>query len=203
MEAFNIENQDGYSNAEDKPKKAGFFSKEKRAARKEARVQRRVYRKAKRGAKPLRTIIQGGVKKFKNLIHPVKKNADGTGTRPDGSVVPKSDMGSISAPQGLNLGKNITMDFSKSDLQNKAAEVIMDGGMPVVVTTIPEQETVVIDGQVFKTSDTIEVSPTREAVDKKGMSTTTKWIIGGSVGLVVLGIIGFVIYKRRRNSITS
>lgn len=189
---FVIENGDGYSLAtgpetDKKPKKARYFSKERRDARK-------AERKAKHGARPLKSVVQGGVKKFKDILHPVTKNADGSGTKADGTIVPAQRMGTIAAPKGLNVAP---LNFDKMDVAGKAAEAIIEAGEPKVAVVIPANETTTVAGEVFKTSDT--VAATGEVADKKeGMSTTTKIIIGVGAGLLVLGVVVYLV-KRKNN----
>lgn len=188
-EIFFIENLDGYSMAEG-DKKAGYFSKEKRDARKEKRATRR---KARAGAQPLKSFIVGGVQKFKHILHPVKKNADGTGTKPDGTIVPASRMGVIAAPKGLNFPP---LNFDKADASNKAVEMITESGVPQAAVTIPINETIKAIGAngvegTYKTDDT-SLELTGAADTKQGMSTQAKVLVGVGAGLLVVGIIYLV-----------
>ncbi len=185
--------------------KGGFFSKEKRDARKDVRTAKkevRVALKAKAGARPLKSFVQGGVKKFHDILHPVSKNADGslTKTLPNGTTenVAKSDVMQIPVPSALNTKLNLPpLLFDKKDLSGKAAQVVMDSGAPKVATVHMPSETTQLtadDGTIatYKNSD-VE----KEGADKKegeGMSTTTKVLIAvGSVGLI-----GLVIYLIKR-----
>lgn len=191
---YTIENYDGYSMAEG-DKKAGFFSKEKREERKEKRIERRAARK---GAKPLKVIVQNGVKKFKQILSPVTKNADGTGTKADGTIVPATRMGTINPPKGINVP---ALNFDKMDAVNKTVEVLADSGKPELAVTVPENDTVTaVDSNgvasVYKKSDTVVALAPEAPKVKEPLSTTTKWLIGG-VAVAVLAIVAVIIYKKR------
>lgn len=203
---YTIENYDGYSMAEG-DKKGGFFSKERRDERKEKRAERRAARK---GAKPLKVIIQDGVKKFKKILTPVKKNADGSGTKPDGTIIPASRMGTINAPKMLNVA---SLNFDKADVLDKTVEVLTESGKPEIAVTVPDNDTVTAvdekgNTNVYKKSDTVPVPDGKTAAqaiaaatpvggsEQSPMSATTKWLIGGAA-VAVLAIIGVVIYKKR------
>lgn len=191
---FIIENMDGYSFVDGpekgkKPKKARYFSKERRDARK-------AERKAKHGARPLKSVVQGGVKKFKDILHPVKKNADGTGTKADGTIIPSHRMGTIAAPKGFSVAP---LNFDKLDVAGKAAEAIIEAGEPKVAVVIPANETTTVGAEVFKTSDTVVAVGGVPVVDTKegGMSTTTKIIIGVGAGLLVLGVVVYLVKRKK------
>lgn len=189
---FVIENGDGYSlvtgaEKEKKQKKAGYFSKERRAERKATR-------KAKHGARPLKSVVQGGVKKFKDILHPVTKNADGSGTKADGTIVPKERMGTIAAPKGLNFAP---LNFDKADALSKTAEAIIEAGEPKVAVVIPANETTTIDGTVYKTSDTVVAAPGVVGEKQEGMSTTTKVLIGVGAAALIGGVVIYLIKRKK------
>ncbi len=200
---FTIENYDGYSMAE-----GGYFSKARRDERKGKRQERRAARK---GAKPLKAIIQDGIKKFKHIITPVKKNPDGTGTKPDGTIVPENQMGTVNVPKGLNVP---ALNFDKMDALNKTVEVLTYSAEPEIAVTVPANDIVTAvdekgNTNIYKKSDTVPVPEGKTAAqaiasappvgspEQTIMSTTTKWLIGG-VALSALAIIGIVIYKKRK-----
>mgnify|MGYP001584745130 CR=1 FL=1 len=79
--------------AKEKAKKAGYFSKERREDRKEDRIEkkteriekrteRKLARKAKHGARPLNSMVVGGLKKFKDNLPKIRKTANGAGVTP-------------------------------------------------------------------------------------------------------------------------
>ncbi len=203
----------GHSNADagtEKPAKHGFFSKEKHEARvekrhekKEERQEKRAARRAKRGAHPLKKVIQNGVQWFQDVLHPVKKNADGTATKTlaDGSTVPvdPKNLAQLPVPTGAPAGTGPII-FDKSDLGGKVPTAIIDGGVAKVSTLYKEAETT----QVPNDAGDVEFYKNADVEDKpagiEGMSTTTKVLIGVGALLTVVGIIYLVKRSRKGKS---
>ncbi len=189
--------------------KQGFFSKTKRDQRKdkredrrEVRQEKRAARRAKKGARPLKAFFQGQKKLFKDLLHPIKKNADGTysKTLADGSTVsvdPKN-LAQLDPKKfpGLKVGSDGKLLFDKIDLGGRTPTAFMEDGVARVATILQQGQTTEVkndDGAIetYKTEDTEDAeTPAKE----EGMSTTTKVIIG----VVAAAVIGGLIYMSRK-----
>lgn len=189
--------------------KQGFFSKQKReqrkdkrADRREVRQEKRAARRAKKGARPLKAFMQGQKKLFKDLLHPITKNADGTysKTLADGSnvTVDPKNLAQLDPSKfpGLKAGVDGKLLFDKLDLGGRKPSAIMDDGIARVATILQQNETTEVPGadgkiEVYKTEDTEDEGAPEKT---EGMSTTTKVLIG--VGAAVL--IGGLIYMATR-----
>lgn len=187
--------------------KQGFFSKTKRDQRQDKREDRREVRqnarRAKKGARPLKAFFQGQKKLFKDLLHPIKKNADGTfsKTLADGSTVSVDTKNLVqldpSKFPGLKTGADGKLLFDRVDLNGRKPTAIMEDGVARVATIIQQgQTTEVADAsgniEVYKTEDTEDAGAEEKKVE--GMSTTTKIVIG----VVAAAVIGGLIYMSRK-----
>lgn len=189
--------------------KQGFFSKAKREQRKgkredrrEVRQEKRAARRAKKGARPLKPFFQGQKKLFKDLLHPIQKNADGTYSKKlaDGTTVPveTKNLAQLDPKKipGLKVGSDGKLLFDKMDLGGRTPTAVIEDGIARVATVIQQAQTTEVqndDGTIetYKTEDTEDASnPSKE----EGMTTTTKVLIG----LGVAGLIAAVIYLSRK-----
>ncbi len=198
-----------------KEKKAGYFSKERKADRKNARVEakierienrteRKLARIAKLGARPLHATIVGGVKKFKDKLPKVRMSANGHGyekVKDDGTVEPvsASNVAQLDPKKfpGLKLGPDGKLLFDKLDLAGKVPTAGMENGVAKVMTLFNENETTPVTNdngevQVYKKEDVVDAG-------KEGMSTMMK--VG--IGVGVLALIGGIIYLIKKTPKTS
>lgn len=197
------------STPSDKPKKQGFFSKEKRAERKVHRTERRANRKAKYGARPLKTFVHNGVQKFKDKLPKLKKKkkADGTvafeKTMPDGTVkeIPQSQVKTIPSTKG---GEDNHFDVADVNTQKAVVQTVLDNGEVELSKLYNQEETETVPNEqgvdtVYKKEDVADTGdastlPTSDTGMSKGMKIGL--IVGGSA--LVVGIIVFAIYKSRQ-----
>jgi len=197
----------------DKPKKDGFFSKEKREARKEKRVERRVERranrKAKYGARPLKTFVHNGVQKFKDKLPKLRKNKKANGevafekTMPDGTVkeIPKSQVKTIPSAKG---GEENHFDMADVNTQKAVVQTVLDNGEVELSKLYNQEETETIPNEqgvdtVYKKEDVADSGDaSTTSSSSTGMSKGMKigLIVGGTA--LVLGIVAFVIYKSKQ-----
>ncbi len=210
-------NADAKKDAAEK-KKTGFFSKEKRTERKterkadkavrvEKRAARRAARKAKHGSRPLQQV--GGW--FKDNLPKIKINADGSGTKVnpttgEETTVPKQDLLKIDTNKALGNKTNginfPPLVFDKKDLApGKKPTVENVGGTPVGSVNYAKNEVSEAEGPTgdiafYKNADT-EVNDGEPA--KEPMSSTTKWLIWGGVGIVGLSILGYILKSKFGN----
>ena len=220
---------DGYDSAEgedtdefynaDADKKTKYFSKtemqkrkkernvrqkERRDDRIATRIERRKNRKAKYGARPLNPFTKGGKQFWKDNLPKLKKKANGNYEKTDAngqkSEIDKKDVTIIPPPANAPKDTPPAVVETK-DLQTKAE----------VVTTVVNGETVVAKNysenqtekatddtgkeQVYKKEDVVDEG---SGEDKKPMSNIVKYsLIGG--GVLVVGVIGYLIYKSMKN----
>lgn len=204
-------NFDDYSEArgkkeeksDDKPKKLGYFSKEKKDARKEKRsekkeerkekrAERRADRKAKRGARPLKTIFKNGVKKFKDALPKLKKKVNSGGaetfvkTLPDGTVKELTKEMVKVIPASKTGGEQSIYDLADINTSKEVLQTVNPDGSIDLHKEYSESETETIPDeigteQVYKKEDVEDTEGTMNKNLKIGL------IVGG-VLLLATGI---------------
>lgn len=204
----NTDSKKTTSTPSDKPKKQGFFSKEKRDERKERRAERKANRKAKYGARPLKTFVHNGVQKFKDKLPKLKKKKKANGevafekTMPDGTVkeIPKSQVKTIPSTKG---GEDNHFDMADVNTQKAVVQTVLDNGEVELSKLYNQEETETVPNEqgvdtVYKKEDVTDDStnPPSDSGMSKGMK------IGLIVGGVVLlaGIIFVAVKSSKSNA---
>jgi hypothetical protein len=203
------EDEKGKDDEKGKEKKAktGYFSKDRKAARKDDRIKTREERRAKRiakyGARPLIGMLKAGKKNFKDRLPKLKKKANGDfeKTLPDGTIVdvPKEQVQILPPPAGAPAGTPpIAVEKAELKTGGQIATEKVNGEVIVTNTYAETQTEKAVDDkgqeQVYKKADVVEEG-SKDA--KKPMSTLVK--VGLGVGAAaVLGVIIYLVVRPKK-----
>lgn len=190
-----------------KKAKGGYFSKERKEARRDDRIatieKRRKDRIAKYGARPLIGMLKSGKKYFKDRLPKLKKKANGDfeKTLPDGKTVdvPKDQVQILPPPAGAPAGTQ-PLAVEKSELKTggQIATENVNGEIIATNTYAENQTEKAVDNsgkeQVYKKADVVDEG-SKDA--KKPMSTLVKVGIGVAA-TAVLGVIIYLIVRPKK-----